>query len=83
LKKIENESKGDYILVKEAPETRFPCDELRLFDPKEKCPFKVGDKVKFMPSERTIKRFKFLVSGEGVAIPKPRKKWSEPLCVFV
>lgn len=70
IEKIEREPKADYILVEEAHEARLPCDELRLFNPYEKCPFKVGDKVKFTPSMRTIERFPFLMSGEGVSIPK-------------
>jgi hypothetical protein len=83
IKEIENfGSKGDFIMVKNDDGGWFHCHNFIKFNPDEKCPFKVGDKVRFTPSQRTINRWSFDIG------PKPGKvylvkKITNDIWVFV
>ena len=57
IEQMEDDPNGWFICVKDEPGGWFPCSEFRKFNPNEKCPFKVGDLVRFDPSERTLERF--------------------------
>lgn len=72
IERMEKDPNGWFICVKDEPGGWFPCVEFRRFNPDEKCPFKVGDLVRFTPSERTLERFEKRFKHN---IPKPGKNY--------
>lgn len=63
----------------------FLCENFRGYSKNEKCPCKVGDTVRFTPSERTKKRFKwsFLYSDPTPGVEYTVKKIINGIWILV